>query len=89
MLQFSKFVWAQSYAVSDVFNNFLLIDATDRSKISKNQKRFFITFFANTPCKNARNKLKTIDLMRINTHIVYQAQRIIKAWEWGLSKNRR
>ena len=26
MLQFSKFVWAQSYAVSDVFNNFLLID---------------------------------------------------------------
>ena len=38
-----------------VFNNFLLIDATDRSNISSNQKRFFIalslyplSFFANT-----------------------------------------
>ena len=38
------------------FNNFLLIDATDRSKISSDQKRFFIalslyplSFFANTP----------------------------------------
>ena len=34
MLQFSQF-W-------DVFNNFLLKDATDRSKISSDQKRFFI-----------------------------------------------
>ena len=40
------------------FNNFLLIDATDRSKISSDQKRFFIalslyplSFFANTPFK--------------------------------------
>ena len=38
--------------------NFLLIDATDRSKISSDQKRFFIalslytlSFFANTPFK--------------------------------------
>ena len=38
------------------FYNFLLINATDRSKISSNQKRFFIalslyplSFFANTP----------------------------------------
>ena len=42
--------------VWDVFNKFLLIDATDRSKISSDQKRFFIalslyplSFFANTP----------------------------------------
>ena len=42
MLQFSQFVWALSYSVWDVFNNFLLIDATDRSKISGDQKRFFI-----------------------------------------------
>ena len=42
----------------DVFNNFLVIDATDRSKISRDQKRFFIalslyplSFFANTPFK--------------------------------------
>ena len=58
MLQFSQFVWPLSYSVWDVFNNFLLIDATDRSKISSDQKRFFITlslyplsFFANTPFK--------------------------------------
>ena len=38
--------------------NFLLIDATDRSKLSSDQKRFFIalslyplSFFANTPFK--------------------------------------
>ena len=41
MLQFSQFVWAQRSTVWDVFNNFLLIDATDRSKISSDQKRFF------------------------------------------------
>jgi len=58
MLQFSKFVWALSYWVLDGFNKFLLIDATDRSKISSDKKRFFIalslyplSFFANTPFK--------------------------------------
>ena len=40
MLQLSEFVWALSYSVWDVFNSFLLIDATDRSKISSDQKRF-------------------------------------------------
>ena len=58
MLQFSQFVWTPCYSVWDVFNNFLLIDATDRKKISSDQKRFFIalslyplSFFANTPFK--------------------------------------
>ena len=58
MLQFSQFVWALSCSVWDFFNNFLLIDATDRSKISSDQKRFCIalslnplSFFANTPFK--------------------------------------
>ena len=41
MLQFSQFVWPLTYSVWDVFNNFLLIDATDRSKISSDQRRFF------------------------------------------------
>jgi len=36
---------------------------------------------------NARNKLKTIDLMRIDTHIVDHGQRIITEWGWGLLKN--
>ena len=59
MLQFSQFVWTPCYSVWDVFNNFLLIDATDRSKISSDWKRFFIalslyplSFFANTPFKS-------------------------------------
>ena len=58
MLQFSQFVWALSYSVLVAFNNFLLIDATDRSKIRSDQKRFFValsvyplSFFANTPFK--------------------------------------
>ena len=63
MLQFSQLVWALSYSVWDVFNNFFLIDATDRSKISSDQKRFFIalslyplSFFANTPFKDKKPK---------------------------------
>ena len=65
MLQFSEFVWALRYSAWDVFNNFLLIDATDRSKIIGDQKRFFIalslyplSFFANTPFnKDAKGKV--------------------------------
>ena len=57
MLHLSEFVWALSSSVWVVFNNFLLIDATDRSKINSDQKRFFfialslypLSFFANTP----------------------------------------
>ena len=44
--------------ISRFFYNFLLIDATDRSKISSDQKRLFfavslylLSFFANTPLK--------------------------------------
>ena len=56
MLHLSEFVWTLRSLVWVVFNNFLLIDATDKSKISNNQKRFFIalslyplSFLANTP----------------------------------------
>ena len=42
MLQFSQVVWPLRYSVWDVFNNFLFIDATDRRKISSDQKRLFI-----------------------------------------------
>ena len=68
MLQFSQFVWAVSYSVWDVFNKFLLIDATDRIKISSDQKRFFIalslyplSFFANTPFNNDITYCKLTD----------------------------
>ena len=58
MLQQSEFDWTLRCSVQVVFNNFLLIDATYRSKISSDQKRLFsavslypFTFFANTPFK--------------------------------------
>ena len=58
MLQLSEFVWTLRSSVWVDFNIFLLIDATDRSKISSDQKRKFFTvilyplsFFANTPFK--------------------------------------
>ena len=58
MLHLSEFVRTLRSSVLVVFNNFLLIDATTRSKISGDQKRFFLSlslyppsFFANTPFK--------------------------------------
>ena len=58
VLQLSQFVWVLRSSVLVVFNSFLLTDATDKSKISSDQKRFFIalslyplSFFANTPFK--------------------------------------
>ena len=42
MLHLSEFVWTLLSSVLVVFNNFLFIDATDESKISSDQKRFFI-----------------------------------------------
>ena len=35
---------------------------------------------------NAKNKLKTCDLMGIDTHIVYHAHRMTPEWGWGLFK---
>ena len=55
MLQIYEFVLALRSSVWVVFNNFLLIDATDRSKISSDQKCYFFAVrlspfhFANTP----------------------------------------
>ena len=40
MLHLSEFVLTLRSTVLVVFNNFVLIDATDRSKISSDQKRF-------------------------------------------------
>ena len=39
MLQLHEFVWTLCSSVRVVFNNFLFIDATDRSKISSDQHR--------------------------------------------------
>ena len=43
MLQLYEFVWMIRSSVWVVFNNFLLVDATDRSKISSDQKRLFFS----------------------------------------------
>ena len=58
MFQLPQFVLALRSSVWDVFVNFLLIDATDRSKISSDQTHFLntlslypLSFFANTPFK--------------------------------------
>ena len=40
-LQLSQIVWALLSVVQAVFNNFFLINATDKSKISSDQKRLF------------------------------------------------
>jgi len=48
MLHLSKFVWTLRSSVLVVFNNFLLIEPTDRSKFSSDQKRFFIALRLST-----------------------------------------
>ena len=68
MLHLSEFVWTLRSSVLVVLNIFLLVilvDPTDRSKISSDQKRFFIasslhplSFFANTPFKNRFNTIR-------------------------------
>ena len=59
ILQLNEFAWTIRSSVCVFFNPFLLKDATDRSKISSDQKRLFfavslypLSFFANTPFKN-------------------------------------
>ena len=67
-----EFVWTLRSSVLVVFNNFLLIDATNRSNISSNQKRLFfaaslypLSFFANTPFKITRKVPVTWLIQRI------------------------
>ena len=64
MLHLSEFIWTLRSSVLVVFNNFFLIDATDRSNIISNQKRLFfaahlypLSFLANTPF----NKMEKIE----------------------------
>ena len=80
MLQFSEFVWPLSFSLWDVFINFLLIDATDRSKISSDQKRIFIelslyplSFLANTPFK----VVSEVSSLVVNPVVLSQAVSIL------------
>ena len=64
MLQLSEFVWTLLSSVLAGFNHFLLLNSTERSKISSNQKRLFfavnlypLSFFANTPFKGTLQEI--------------------------------
>ena len=73
MLHLSEFVWTLRSSVLVVFYNLLLIDATaDRSKISSDQKRFFIalslyplSFLANTPFNKVFNTQRSKELQEL------------------------
>ena len=65
-----------------VFNNFLLIDETERSKISSDQKRLFfavslypLSFFVNTPFKV---ELPSLPVWQVDEDplIVFQLQEV-------------
>jgi len=83
MLNLSEFVWALRSSVLVVDNNFLLIDAIDRSKISRDQKRFFIalslyplSFFANTPFNLDISKYRTLWNLKIKTLFYYPCRSV-------------
>ena len=79
MLQFPQFVWALRSSVWEVFNNFLLIEATDRSKISRDQKRFFIAlslYFVYTPFKRLNKNVKNILYsLKFYTKLIFNSDR--------------
>ena len=82
LLQFSEFVWTLCSSVWVVFNNCLLINATDRSKISSNHHRIFfdvslyhISFFTNTPYKiNLRARISFM----VKKHVYNETLTLIK-----------
>ena len=48
IMNLSEFEWTPCSSVYVVFNNFVLLDATERSKISSDQKRLFSLHFSRT-----------------------------------------
>ena len=72
ILQLFQFVWTLQSSVWVVFNNFLLVDATNKSQISSNPHRIFFdaslythSFFANTPFKrNGRREFNMISPLK-------------------------
>ena len=82
MLKFSEFVWTLRSLIWVVYINFLLINATDRSKISSNHHRIFfdvslyhISFFTNTPYKiNLRARISFM----VKKHVYNETLTLIK-----------
>jgi len=79
MLQLSEFLWTPRSSVGVFFINFILIDATNRSKTRSDQKHLFfavnlnpLSFFANTPFNTSKDhkfvdaiqgKFRSVDAM--------------------------
>ena len=76
-MQLSEFAWTHRSSVLVVFNNFLLIDATDRSKISSDHHRIFFDvsqyscYFLQTLPFNLEIRFKTLYLSHSNILIKY------------------
>ena len=94
MLHFSEIVWLLRSSVWVVFNNFLIIDATDRSKISRDQKRLFLalrlyplSFFANTHFKEPHYGQKDYiaDGLLKKIPVTVIGDSIQKKWIWPIS----
>ena len=69
MLQLSEFLWTPRSSVGVFFINFILIDATNRSKTRSDQKHLFfavnlnpLSFFANTPFNTSKDH-KFVDVI--------------------------
>ena len=95
MFTLSQFVWTLRSSVWIVFNNILLIDATDRSKISSDTKWLFFavslyphSFFANTPFKFKNIKLLTLYFWLLLWTIYFVLQ-FFKILTWVCSKTKR
>ena len=87
MLHLSEFVRKLRSSVLVVFNNFLLRDATARSKISGDQKRFFIalslyplSFFANTPFNICQISVYEMSCLRNVLSIKYPVYEMSCLW---------
>ena len=96
MLHLSEFVWTLHSSMWVVFNNFLLIDTTDRSKISSNKKLIFIALspypvhlLRTLPLRKFPYFMRKTSLTALGSALAFSClghQRIVltpKMW-WGL-----
>ena len=91
MLKLSNIVWMLRSLVWEVFNNFLLIDATDRRKMSSNQKCLFFAvslhFLRTLPLKN-RNKLLIFRVhFKVITTMTFFIDNLLFIWEFPTGLN--
>jgi len=74
MLELSQFVWTLRYSVQVVFNNFFLLNGTDRSS-DQNRLFFAVYIFIIYICLK-QNYIKQYKSLQINT--LFSGYRILK-----------